>query len=186
MTAHIANLLKKYNVDVQDVFAGHQRFRAKLEAEVLPEGLSLRFAEGEKNLQDLFERLREPLAKLDQSLVGALDTAAKKMLYQFSSLRAKAGRAEGFRTGVLDTHEREITSLLLPNGKLQERTLSLLPFWPRRAGNCSINSIATSRLGRATIAPFIYKNAMTQRLESPLCFFRSIAPREDLLYARAW
>ena len=134
VTARIANLLKKYNVDVQDVFAGRQRFRAKLEAEVLPEGLSLRFAEGEKNLRDLFERLREPLAKLDQSLVGALDTKAKKMLYQFSSLRVKVGRAEGFRTGVLDTHEREITSLLLPNGKLQERTLSLLPFLATEGG----------------------------------------------------
>jgi bacillithiol biosynthesis cysteine-adding enzyme BshC len=134
VTAHAANLLKKYNMDVQDVFAGRQRFRAKLEAEVLPEGLSLRFAEGEKNLQDLFERLREPLARLDQSLVGALDTAAEKMLYQFSSLRSKAGRAEGFRTGVLDTHEREITGLLLPNGELQERCLSLLPFLATEGG----------------------------------------------------
>jgi uncharacterized protein YllA (UPF0747 family) len=128
VTPHVANLQKKYNVDVRDVFAGSQRFRAKLEAEVLPEDLSIRFAEGEKNLQDLIERLRDPLARLDQSLVGALDTVAKKMLYQFGGLRTKAGRAEGFRTGVLDAHEREITNLLFPNGKLQERSLALLPF----------------------------------------------------------
>ena len=132
--AHTANLLKKYNLDVQRVFAGRQRLRAKLEAEVLPADLSLRFAEGEKNLQDLIERLREPLARLDQTLVGALDTAAEKMLYQFNRLRTKAGRAEGFRTGVLDTHEREITSLLLPNGELQERSLSLFPFLATEGG----------------------------------------------------
>jgi bacillithiol biosynthesis cysteine-adding enzyme BshC len=128
VTAHAANVLKKYKVDVQDVFAGRQRLRAKLEAQVLPEDLTSRFAEGEKDLHDLLERLREPLARLDKSLLGALDTAAEKMLYQLGSLRTKAGRAEGFRTGVLDTHEREITSLLLPNGELQERSLSLLPF----------------------------------------------------------
>jgi bacillithiol biosynthesis cysteine-adding enzyme BshC len=134
VTPHAANLLKKYNAEVESVFAGRQVFRAKLEAAALPEGLSLRFAEGEKNLQDLLERLREPLARLDQSLVGALDTATKKMHYQFSGLRDKAGRAEGFRSSVLDTHERELISLLLPNGALQERSLSFLPFLAKQGG----------------------------------------------------
>jgi bacillithiol synthase len=128
VTSHVANLLKKYNVDVRDVFAGRQKLRPKMEAEVLPRELTERFAEGEKKLQGLLEGLREPLAKLDQTLTGALDTAAEKMLYQFNSVRGKAGRAEGFRNGVLDSHEREITSLLLPNNELQERSLSMLPF----------------------------------------------------------
>jgi bacillithiol synthase len=128
VTAHVANLLRKYKVDVRDVLAGRQRLRSKMEAEVLPRELAERFAEGEKKLQSLLEGLREPLAKLDQTLAGALDTAADKMLYQFNSVRAKAGRAEGFRTGVLDSHEREISTLLLPDNELQERSLSLLPF----------------------------------------------------------
>jgi bacillithiol biosynthesis cysteine-adding enzyme BshC len=128
VTSHVAILLKKYNVDVRDVFAGKQKLRPKMEAEVLPRELTERFAEGEKKLQGLLQGLREPLAKLDQTLAGALDTAAEKMLYQFNSVRSKAGRAEGFRTGILDSHEREITSLLLPNNELQERSLSLLPF----------------------------------------------------------
>ena len=72
--------------------------------------------------------LREPLTKLDQTLVGALDTASEKMLYQFNGLRAKAGRAEGFRTGVLNTHENEIASSLFPNNALQERSFGLLTF----------------------------------------------------------
>jgi hypothetical protein len=76
----------------------------------------------------LLENLREPLAKLDQTLAGALDTASEKMLYQFTGLRSKAGRAEGFRTGVLNTHENEIANSLLPNNSLQERSLCLLSF----------------------------------------------------------
>jgi bacillithiol biosynthesis cysteine-adding enzyme BshC len=134
VTAHVANLLNKYNVDVQDVFAGRQKLRAKMEAEVLPRELTERFAEGEKKLQSVLESLREPLSKLDQTLAGALDTAAEKMLYQFNSVRNKAGRAEGFRTGILDTHEREITTLLLPNNELQERSLSLLPLLAAEGG----------------------------------------------------
>jgi bacillithiol biosynthesis cysteine-adding enzyme BshC len=128
MTTHVANLLKKYSLDVRDVFAGRQTLRAKMESQVLPRELAERFSEGEKQLKSLLEELREPIAKLDQTLTGALDTAAEKMLHQFNSVRAKAGRAEGFRTGVLDSHEREITSLLFPNNELQERSLSMLPF----------------------------------------------------------
>jgi bacillithiol biosynthesis cysteine-adding enzyme BshC len=128
VTTHVANLLKKYNVDVRDALSGRQKLRPKMEAEVLPRELTRRFEEGEKKLQSLLEGLREPLAKLDRTLAGALDTSAEKMLYQFNSVRSKAARAEGFRTGVLDTHEREITSALLPNDELQERSLSILPF----------------------------------------------------------
>ena len=128
VTPHVANLLKKYSVDVRDIFFGRQNLRPKMEAEVLPRELTERFAEGEKKLQAVLEGLRNPLVKLDQTLAGALDTAAEKMLHQFNSVRAKAGRAEGFRTGILDSHEREILSLLLPENALQERSLSLLPF----------------------------------------------------------
>ena len=128
VTSHVANLLKKYKLAAQDVFAGRQQFRAKLEAEALPEALSSRLDQGETSLKTLLEDLREPLSKLDQTLVGALDTAAEKMLYQFSGLRAKAGRAEGFRSGILGAHENEIAGLLLPNDELQERSLCLLTF----------------------------------------------------------
>jgi bacillithiol biosynthesis cysteine-adding enzyme BshC len=128
VTAHVANLLKKYKLDVRDVFAGRQKLRAKMESQALPRELAERFAEGEKSLKNLLEELREPLAKLDQTLTGSLDTAEEKILYQFNSVRAKAGRAEGFRAGVLDSHEREIISLLFPNDQLQERSLSMLPF----------------------------------------------------------
>jgi bacillithiol biosynthesis cysteine-adding enzyme BshC len=128
VTSHVVNLLKKYKLEVRDIFAGRPKLRAKMEAEVLPRELTERFAEGEKKLQTLLAGLREPLSKLDQTLAGALDSATEKILYQFNSVRGKAGRAEGFRTGVVDSHEREIASLLLPNNQLQERSLSILPF----------------------------------------------------------
>jgi bacillithiol synthase len=132
--AHVANLFKKYNLGIQDVLAGRHRLHAKMEAEALPHALSSRFDEGEKAIKAVLESLREPLARLDQTLAGALDTASEKMLYQFTGLRSKAGRAEGFRTGVLNTHENEIANSLLPNNSLQERSLCLLPFLAAEGG----------------------------------------------------
>jgi bacillithiol synthase len=126
--SHISNLLKKYNLNVSDIVQERRKLRAHLEAEALPHALTARFEEGELVIKALIEGLREPLTKLDQTLIGALDTASEKILYQFNGLRAKAGRAEGFRTGVLNTHENEITSSLLPNDALQERSFGLLTF----------------------------------------------------------
>ncbi len=126
--ANISNLLKKYNLDAREILQGRHKFRARLEAEALPQALTARFDEGEQAMKSLIEGLREPLGKLDQTLLGALDTASEKMLYQFNGLRAKAGRAEGFRTGVLNTHENEIAASLFPNNALQERSFGLLTF----------------------------------------------------------
>jgi len=128
VSAHVSNLLKKYNLGFQEVFEGRHRLRAKMESEALPQALTSRFEEGEDAIKALMDGLREPLSKLDQTLAGALDTASEKILFQFNGLRSKAGRAEGFRTGVLNTHENDIASALLPNNSLQERSLCLLPF----------------------------------------------------------
>lgn len=126
--SHVSNLLKKYNLNVSDLLQERRKLRARMEAEALPHFLTARFEEGDLVIKALIDGLREPLTKLDQTLIGALDTASEKILYQFNGLRAKAGRAEGFRTGVLNTHEKEIVSWLLPNNTLQERSFGLLTF----------------------------------------------------------
>jgi bacillithiol biosynthesis cysteine-adding enzyme BshC len=126
--SHVSNLLRKYNLDAREILQGRHKLRARLESEALPQALSARFDEGEQAIKALVSGLREPLTKLDQTLLGALDTASEKMLFQLNGLRAKAGRAEGFRTGVLNTHENEIASWLFPNNSLQERSFGLLTF----------------------------------------------------------
>jgi len=126
--SHVSNLLKKYNLDVREILQGRHKLRARLEAEALPQALTARFDESEQAIKALIEGLRESITKLDKTLLGALDTASEKILYQLNGLRAKAGRAEGFRTGILNTHENEIASLLLPNNELQERSFGLLTF----------------------------------------------------------
>jgi bacillithiol biosynthesis cysteine-adding enzyme BshC len=126
--SHVSNLLKKYNLDAREILQGRHKLRARLEAEALPQALSARFDDGERAIKTLVDGLREPITRLDQTLVGALDNASEKMLYQLTGLRAKAGRAEGFRTGILNTHENEIASSLFPNNALQERSFGLLTF----------------------------------------------------------
>ena len=124
----IARVLKKYGLDLRDVMRGRQYLRAKMEQKSLPRGLARRFETDEKALQKVMKAYRKKLERLDRTLIGALDATERKILYQFTKLKGKAGRAEAFRTGVLDLNERLLLDALYPHRDLQERTLCALPF----------------------------------------------------------
>lgn len=123
----LERLLVKYHLEIGDVFAGREHLRARMERESLPGSLTERFEAGEGKLKEVFANLAEPLAQLDSTLAGALETVERKMLYQYEKLHEKAGRALGLRTGILDRHEQLLIDLLYPHHGLQERSLSFLP-----------------------------------------------------------
>ncbi len=124
----IARFLAQYGLEMRDFLRGSQHVRAQMEQKALPDALVSRFDKSEEDLSALLKSYREPLGRLDSTLLDALDVAERKMLYQFSQLKAKVARAENFRSGVLDRHERILLDALYPNAELQERTLSALPF----------------------------------------------------------
>jgi len=127
----VARLMKKYGLTFEEVLRGRQHVRRKMERAYLPPGLTKKFAAGEKDFTKILRGLRAPIGKLDKTLLGALSTAERKMLYQFAKLRGKAGRAQNTRTGLLDAHERVLLDALYPHHGLQERSLNLLPFLAR-------------------------------------------------------
>jgi len=124
----IARFLAQYGLEIRNFLRGSQHVRAQMEQKALPDSLAARFDKSEQDLSALLKSYGEPLGRLDSTLLDALDVAERKMLYQFSQLKAKVARAENFRSGVLDRHERILLDALYPNGELQERTLSALPF----------------------------------------------------------
>jgi bacillithiol synthase len=123
----IARFLAQYELDLRDMLSGPQHVRARMEQKSIPDALAKRLDDGEQTLRDLLKSYEEPLAKLDATLVEALGAFESKMLYLFSQLRAKAARAENFRSGVIDRHQRILLDALQPNGDLQERSLCFLP-----------------------------------------------------------
>jgi bacillithiol biosynthesis cysteine-adding enzyme BshC len=124
----VERILKKYKLDLRGVLKGRQMVRSKMELESLPRGLNSRFEKDEKILRRLLGDYAKPLERLDRTLTGSRMTAERKILHQFTKLKAKAGRAENARTGILDRHERLLLDALCPHRELQERSLCFLPF----------------------------------------------------------
>lgn len=124
----IARFLDQYGLGIRDMLAGPQHVRTRMEQKALPDAVAREFQSGEETLRTLLRGYEAPLAQLDSTLVGALRSTEEKMLHQFNQLRAKVGRAENFRSGVLDRHERILFDSVCPDGHLQERTLCALPW----------------------------------------------------------
>jgi uncharacterized protein YllA (UPF0747 family) len=124
----LARKLGKFGLKIGDVFRGRQLLRSRMEEKYLPRALTRRFDAGEKALRRLLKSYRNPLEKLDTTLIDALDSAESKMLYQFLKLKGKAGRAESVRRGVLGRYEGLMLDALYPHKGLQERSLSPLPW----------------------------------------------------------
>jgi bacillithiol biosynthesis cysteine-adding enzyme BshC len=124
---HTVRLLRKYDLEFTDVLRGKAALRERLEGTLLPKTLIRRFERGEKSLKKTLADLRDQILRLDQTLGGAMETAESKMLFQFSKIKEKAGRALALRSSLLDAHERELIAALYPNGQLQERAYCFLP-----------------------------------------------------------
>lgn len=127
----IGSLLEKYGLDVPDVWKGRQHLRRRMEQRFLPASLQREVESAAQDVKAILDKLERPLDELDQTLLGTLDTTREKILFQFENLKAKAGRALDFRTGVIDGHERVLTDTLFPQHDLQERSLCFLPFLAR-------------------------------------------------------
>src|SRR5665213_1661041 len=127
LDSHALKVLRKYGLEFSDVLEGPQALRSKMERDLLPRALARRFENSEKRLRKMLADLRQPVANLDPTLAGSLDTAEGKMIYQFTNLRGKVGHALSFRSSVLDAHQKELAGRLYPNGGLQERSLCFLP-----------------------------------------------------------
>lgn len=123
----VANLLGKYDLNMRDFFQGRQHLRAKIEEKFLPPGLADQFEKDASALRQLLDGYKVSLEKLDPTLVGVVESAQEKMVYQFEKLKGKVSRAENMRTGVLDRHEKILLDSLYLDRGLQERSLCALP-----------------------------------------------------------
>ncbi|HXM91417.1 MAG TPA: bacillithiol biosynthesis BshC, partial [Candidatus Dormibacteraeota bacterium] len=126
-----AKLLRAYSLRVEDIWAGSQEVRRRMERASVPKGVSLDFDRNHKQVMKMLDQLHDQLKKLDPTLQGAVETARKKIEYQIDKLRRKTGRAQDAKANLLAGYENFLEQLLYPHKVLQSRELCLLPFLAR-------------------------------------------------------
>src|SRR5712691_8846861 len=129
--AKAKKLLGRYGLTVEDVWAGSQGLRHKLERQSVTGSLSKNFDRNQKQMTKMLAQLGKQMEKLEPTLKGTIERARKRIEYHIEKLRRKAGRAQDQKAGLISSHEQYLESLLDPHKGLQERELCLLPFLAR-------------------------------------------------------
>jgi bacillithiol biosynthesis cysteine-adding enzyme BshC len=114
-------LLERHKLSMTDVFLGPESLRETIGARLLGPNLQSSFDQAEAGVAHSMAAVKEALAQLDKTLVESAQNAESKMLYQLTSLRSRAARAESRQSEVAERHARLLSNNLYPEKALQER-----------------------------------------------------------------
>ena len=128
VSPRVAKLLGRYRLSVEQTWANEETLRARIAAQLLPAGVNAAIAAAQKQVTGALEDVRRALATYDASLVSALTTSERKMLYQLGKMERKVGREALRRHQRAGLEAAILHHQLYPHKHLQERFYSMLPF----------------------------------------------------------
>jgi bacillithiol biosynthesis cysteine-adding enzyme BshC len=131
LDARSQKLFERYGLSLPDFFHGQEALRERLSAKLVPPALSGALRNAETAVDAALDRLRLEMAGFDGSLTGALDRSARKIRYQIGKIGRKAGREALARDDRAVRDAASLHGLIYPEGHLQERLYSILPFLAR-------------------------------------------------------
>ena len=124
-------LLKKYKLQVEDVWCGSQVLRKRMYASHLPKKLAHSFDVNLRQIEKNLHRLHKAIAGVDPTIQGTIARAEKRIRYQLEKLRHKTGASLDRHEKLIEQHEQFLENLLYPQKGLQSRDLCFMPFLAR-------------------------------------------------------
>jgi len=149
-------LLKKYHLQVDDVWRGSQTLRNRMYNSAVPKKLAREFDSNFRHVEKAIRKLHKAIAKVDPTIQGTIARAEKRIRYQIEKLRHKTGAALDRHEKLIEQHEQFLENLLYPRKELQSRDLCFLPFLARwgSGGLNELQSLASPKKpGRHCIVP---------------------------------
>jgi len=149
-------ILKKYHLDVEDVWCGSQTLRKRMYNSAIPKKLAREFDGNLRHMEKSIQKLHKAIVKVDPTIQGTIARAEKRIRYQVEKLRHKTGQALDRHEKVIALHEAFLENLLFPQKALQSRNLCFLPFLARW-GSGGLNELqklaSPKKAGRHLIVP---------------------------------
>lgn len=124
-------ILKKYHLEVEDVWEGKQNLRKRMYSESVPKKLAREFDTNLRQMEKGVKKLHKAIARVDPTIHGTIVRAEKRIRYQIEKLRGKTGAALDRHEKLVGQHEQFLENLLYPQKGLQSRDLCFLPFLSR-------------------------------------------------------
>lgn len=114
-----------------DFFDGDEHLRSRIAAVLIPKQLAASMQSSRDVVQHSLDRLSADLHSFDPTLAAAMEASRRKMGYQLDKLEGKIRREAVRRDQRASADAAYLSGLVYPNGHLQERFYSILPFLAR-------------------------------------------------------
>lgn len=131
-----SRIFERYNLTVEDFFAGPEALMARVVEEYLGADTAHRFKETETTVNGQLDELREKLKEIDPTLAEALETGRRKINYQLEGLRNRFHRAQMSRDEAAQRQIERAFDQLYPHKELQERHLNITSLLARHGRYC--------------------------------------------------
>jgi bacillithiol biosynthesis cysteine-adding enzyme BshC len=128
---HTWRSLDRYNVKLQDFFAGPDHVMASVVTRYLGKETSAAFERTTETFKKELDDLQDQLRQVDPTLADALDKGRRKINYQIEGLRARFNRSQVARDEAVKRQLEHAFDLLYPKKALQERHINITSFVAR-------------------------------------------------------
>ena len=131
LDAPAARFLSRYELSIADIQTDQESILRGLVAREFPPGLEDDLASAETAVAEVVAGLRPMVARIDQTLTGAVDTSVTHVHHVLASLRTKTFQAAKRKDETLRRQLDRAHTLIFPGRVPQERGLSALTFLNR-------------------------------------------------------
>lgn len=128
VTSKQRRILKKYDLEFQNLFTGLDEILSRVIEKHISPDVSRLFAEAEEEINLQLNRLDQEFSKIDPSLAENLAKRRRKIMYHISALRRKYHYVQAQKHQIITRRLEHLFDSLLPLKHLQERTLNVCTF----------------------------------------------------------
>src|SRR5262249_54144084 len=122
-------VLDRFGLGLKDLFAGEAAITERIAARHVAKDTEGLFREVEESIMGDLDRLDRHIAEIDATVADNLEKRRQKILYHIAALKKKTLRASVRRDVETQRQIDALFAALLPNGALQERTISFFSYF---------------------------------------------------------
>ena len=120
--------IAKYRLSPADLFVREQLLKDTVAARLVPRELTRRLEETKASVAGALDLLSADLHRFDITLAAALETSRRKIEYQIAKIGRKSAKEIFARDEQARRDAASLSGLIFPEGHLQERLYSIVPF----------------------------------------------------------
>ncbi|MFQ6113755.1 MAG: bacillithiol biosynthesis cysteine-adding enzyme BshC [bacterium] len=124
----IGEVLKNYDLKIQDMWQNVERVITKISKKQIPDSVDRALSTATSHLEKDLQMIKQEIMAFEPSLEKSVEVTLGKIKQKYKFLEKKILQASKKRDSIVTKQIHKATNNLYPNNRLQERVLNIAPF----------------------------------------------------------